>query len=139
MRITRAERLRGRDEIHRVFEAGFSARRGRVIARFVFAEERPEPLRFGVATSRKISSAVVRNRCKRWMREAVRMNKIECVERLRADRRSADVMFVWIDPAVTAAMNMLADVSHSVCDLLATIAAAPVSHEAPSDRAAQAL
>lgn len=135
-RIVPAERLRGRDTIHRVFETGFSARRGRVLARFVFAEDRPEPLRFGVAASRKIATAVLRNRCKRWLREAVRRNKEDCVAQLRARHQSADVMFVWMDPAVSATMNCLAEISQSVRDLLRVIAeAAPVSHEDPSHRA----
>lgn len=32
----------------------------------------PAPSRFGLAVSRKVGNAVVRNRVKRWIREAVR-------------------------------------------------------------------
>lgn len=135
-RIAPEERLKGRDSIHSVFETGFSARRGRVLARFVFTDERPVPLRFGVATSRKIGGAVLRNRCKRLMREAARAQKGECIEHLRASHRSVDVMFVWMDPTVTATMNLLSEISISIRELLAAIAAAaPGTHEDPAHRA----
>lgn len=135
-RITPDERLRGRDTIHRVFEVGLSARRGRVIARFVFADEREVALRFGVTVTRKIPTAVLRNRCKRLLREAVREHKGDCAARLREHHRSADVMFIWMDPKITRSMDLLSEISLSVRDLLGAIAGAtPVTHEDPSPRA----
>ena len=130
------ERLRGRDTIHRLFETGFSARRGRVVARFVFSDARPTPLRCGVATSRRIPNAVVRNRCKRWLREAVREHKGESIQRLHDLNRSVDVMFIWMDPRVNAGMKLLPEISRSVHELFDTISAAALpGHDSPLDRA----
>ncbi len=36
------------------------------------SEEKPTPFRFGLTASRKVGNAVVRNRCKRRLREVVR-------------------------------------------------------------------
>jgi len=117
-------RLRGRDSIHHVFETGFSARRGRVVARFVFFDDRPVVLRCGVATTRRIPTAVLRNRCKRLLREAIREHREESIARLKALNRSADVMFIWMDPRVTAAMKLLPEISLAVNELFDIIAAA---------------
>ena len=66
-------RLRKRADFQRIYRNGI-----RVVGRFVvvFAENGPgAENRLGITASRKIGSAVVRNRCKRRIREVFRLNR----------------------------------------------------------------
>jgi ribonuclease P protein component len=121
-RFTAGERLCGKDAIRQVFEKGNSARRGRVLARFVFAEERDVPLRVGVAVARGVRRAVDRNRCKRWLREALRREKGELLPKLAGCKCAVDVMLVWTDTSVARSAKLFPDTRQSVHDLFFAIA-----------------
>jgi len=95
--INRDERLRSKEDIKKIFETGYRTRSGKALARYTIGKERDVPLRFGVAAGKGVGGAVIRNRCKRILREAVRREKIECNIRLAALHRSADIMFIWAD------------------------------------------
>jgi ribonuclease P protein component len=72
--LPRAERLRRRPEFEQVYETGV-----RIHARFMTVFVKPngqERSRLGVAATRKIGSAVVRNRAKRLAREVFRRHKV---------------------------------------------------------------
>ena len=73
LRLPRSVRLRRRAEFQRVYEQGFRAG-GRFIVVFVRQREGgvSSGVRFGVAASRRVGNAVVRNRCKRRLRELFR-------------------------------------------------------------------
>ena len=97
------------------------------------------PLRIGVAATRKIGSAVLRNRSKRLLREAARSEGGACAAWLREHQCSADVMLIWAGPSDAAAMT-LSDIALSVRDLFSLIVnAAPRTHEDDSPRAHPAL
>jgi len=71
--FARAERVRRRTEFERVYETGVRAR-----GRFLTVLARPNGLkgmRLGIAATRKLGSAVRRNRAKRLVRAIFRRNK----------------------------------------------------------------
>jgi ribonuclease P protein component len=72
--LPRAERVRRRPDFERAYDAG-----ARVHARFMTVFVVPNHgvhARFGVAATRKLGSAVVRNRAKRRARELFRRHKV---------------------------------------------------------------
>jgi ribonuclease P protein component len=69
-----AERIRHRPEFERVYNDGMRAH-GRFMTVFVLPNGGTTP-RLGVAATRKIGSAVVRNRAKRLARELFRRRKV---------------------------------------------------------------
>ena len=72
-RLTRHERVRQRPEFERAYESG-QRLRGRFMTLFV-APNGTTRCRLGVAATRKLGSAVVRNRAKRLARELFRRLK----------------------------------------------------------------
>ena len=72
-RLSRHERVRRRPEFERAYEHGLRLR-GRFMTLFV-ASNNSNRCRFGVAATRKLGSAVVRNRAKRLARELFRKDK----------------------------------------------------------------
>ena len=71
--LTVAHRIRRRAEFERIY-AGGAKIHGRYMTVFVMGNGAAEP-RFGVAATRKLGSAVVRNRAKRRARELFRRRK----------------------------------------------------------------
>jgi len=72
-RFARAQRVRRRAEFERVYETGARAR-----GRFLTVLARPNGLqgmRLGIAATRKLGSAVRRNRAKRLVRDVFRRNE----------------------------------------------------------------
>ena len=73
-RFPRAERVRRRPDYQRVYDSGV-----KVHSPFftLFALANPSPVgRLGIAATRKLGGAVVRNKAKRLIREVFRRNKI---------------------------------------------------------------
>ena len=71
--LTASERVRRRREFERIYDAGFRIH-GRLMTLFVMSNGTAAP-RFGVAATRKLGSAVERNRAKRRARELFRRRK----------------------------------------------------------------
>ena len=72
--IAAAERIRRRPEFQRVYDEGARVH-GRFMTVFVLPNGGDMP-RFGVAATRKLGSAVERNRAKRLSREVFRRHKV---------------------------------------------------------------
>lgn len=73
-RFPREVRLRKRPDFLRVQRRG---RRTKTRDLVVCWSRRPEGARFGLTVSRKVGNAVVRNRVKRWLREAIRTRRLD--------------------------------------------------------------
>lgn len=69
-RFPRTARLRASEEFGRVHAAGRAIRTRHLV--FLVAPGITSGARFGLTVSRKVGGAVVRNRVKRWLREAIR-------------------------------------------------------------------
>lgn len=67
------EHIRTRGDFERIYETGRRAS-GRLMTMFIMANTRPGA-RLGIAATRKLGSAVIRNRAKRLVRELFRHNK----------------------------------------------------------------
>jgi len=70
----KCERLQRNYEFRRVYERG-RRREGRFVVLYVLDNAAAGGRAFGVVTSRKVGGAVVRNRARRLLREAYRLNK----------------------------------------------------------------
>jgi ribonuclease P protein component len=73
-RLTAAERIRRRTEFQQVYDQGLRLH-GRLLTMFVLRTRGSSAARLGIAATRKLGSAVVRNRAKRLIREVFRRNK----------------------------------------------------------------
>jgi ribonuclease P protein component len=76
-RLTPAERVRRRPEFERAYNTGVRIH-GRFMTVFAVANGTERP-RFGVAATRKLGAAVIRNRAKRLARELFRRHKVAAV------------------------------------------------------------
>jgi hypothetical protein len=57
------------------------------------------------------------------MREAVRLEKKEHIERLRRMHRSADIMFIWTGAAADLHRPAMPELRHSLGDVLGAVVA----------------
>jgi len=97
----KAERLKSRKQIDSLFAEGkaFSVFPVRAIYRFSVAEE--PTVQVGVTASKKFfKKAVDRNRIKRLLREAYRLQKEELVEAVKAKGKSGNLFFIYTDKTI---------------------------------------
>lgn len=108
-RYPRRLRLRKRPDFLRVQRRGRRVKAQHLVACWTASTTDRSPdrsARFGLTVSRKVGPAVVRNRVKRWLREAIR----------RHPRRPTqhDVVFIALPSAATAGLRRLqADVDRA--------------------------
>lgn len=82
--VQRALRLCKRYDFHKVFVHGKSAANENFIIHYKYDKNRKElrPFRFGVSASKKIGNAVIRNKMRRRIKEAVRQMQRELVDQV---------------------------------------------------------
>ncbi|TVQ87322.1 MAG: ribonuclease P protein component [Deltaproteobacteria bacterium] len=99
-RYPRSSRLRKRADFLRVQRSGARRKlRHTVVCLTVRADPKLCPARFGLTVSRKVGPAVVRNRVKRRLREAIR--------RQRGPLAGIDVVFIALPSAAQASYAAL--------------------------------
>lgn len=97
-----SERLKSRKQIDTLFagKKGFAVFPIRVMYRFVPATEEPG-LQIGVtASKRSFKKAVDRNRVKRLLREAYRLQKEDLQQQLKETGKSGAVFFLYTDKTI---------------------------------------
>jgi len=102
--LSRASRVRRRPEFQHAYDSGIRLH-GKYMAVFIIPNSGPR-CRFGVAASRKLGGAVLRNRMKRLAREVFRRNKIaEGLDIIVVARREMlDASFVSLEADYASAL-----------------------------------
>lgn len=96
--FSKAERLKSRKQIDALFAKSKAVSVFPVRAIYQFAEAENSSLQVGVTASKKnFKKAVDRNRIKRLLREAYRLQKEELVLLVKERRLSGTVFFVYTD------------------------------------------
>jgi ribonuclease P protein component len=103
-RLTRTERVRRRPEFERAYDGGVRIH-GHLMTVFVVANTAGQP-RFGVAATKKLGPAVVRNRATRLAREVFRHHKPDAaVDVIIVPRREMlDAPFATLEADFLAAL-----------------------------------
>jgi len=100
--LPKSERLKSRKQIDGLFaqKKGFAVFPIRVMYQFAPASEQPS-LQIGVSASkRQFKKAVDRNRIKRLLREAYRLQKEELAMQLKGQDKRGIVFFLYTDKAL---------------------------------------
>jgi ribonuclease P protein component len=117
--LGRAERLRSRKLIEKVFEEGKSFS---VFPYRVYYLKTLTPLQFGVGVGKKnFSSAVDRNRIKRLTREAYRLQKKEIIQKITEKSNSLAIFFIYTAKELPS-YPALYEKMHVILNRLITIA-----------------
>jgi len=93
-RLQRFRRLRGRDSFGRLFREGSAVRRGPILVRYRPVERGAVPVVVGFVTGRKLGSAVRRNRARRRMREAYRLERARFESRV-PELIGVELLVIW--------------------------------------------
>ena len=94
--LTKNERLKSRKQIDFLFKEGKQFRVGPIKVMYRFEQTATEYIQFGVTTpSRNFKKAVERNRIKRLMREAWRLNCIDLKNDLQQKSKFLFVFFIF--------------------------------------------
>ncbi len=103
--LPRTERVRRRPDFERAYDTGVRIH-GRLMTVFVAANTVGHT-RFGVAATKKIGSAVIRNRAKRLAREVFRRHKLDAaVDVILVPRREMlDASFATLEADYLAALD----------------------------------
>jgi ribonuclease P protein component len=97
----KAERLKSRKQIDALFNGGKSVSVFPVRAVYQFSVQGEPGLKVGVSASKRyFKKAVDRNRVKRLLREAYRLQKEELVLKLKEARQCGAVFFLYSDKAI---------------------------------------
>ncbi|RYZ22547.1 MAG: ribonuclease P protein component [Chitinophagaceae bacterium] len=100
-RFPKAERLKSRKQIDKLFAGGkaFSVFPVRTIYQFTAAEK--GSLQAGVTASKKhFKKAVDRNRVKRLLREAYRLQKEELYLQVNTSKKAVSLFFIYTDKTI---------------------------------------
>jgi ribonuclease P protein component len=102
--LRKTEKLKSRKQIEDLFATGnsFNVFPVKVIYKF-FTGEEESAVRVGVTVSqRNFKRAVDRNRIKRLLREAYRLQKNEFLDLLRTNKMRANVFFIYTDKKISS-------------------------------------
>ena len=116
------ERIKSKKDFEDIFKCGnilFSFN-SKVRASFIYIKEADDPgVKIAPVVSRRAGNAVWRNRVKRLIREAYRLNKTGLVSYCKSNHISLKIVFSLICASKKTAPNLgLSDLDDSVKDLL---------------------
>jgi ribonuclease P protein component len=102
--LGKEERLKSRKQIDHLFAAGKSFTVFPIRVTFFFEPAQATPvLQIGVSASKKyFKKAVHRNRVKRLLREAYRLQKLSLKERLQQNNLSGFLFFIYMDKSIAS-------------------------------------
>jgi ribonuclease P protein component len=110
--FSKTERLKSRKQIDELFAKGKSMPVFPLRVIYQFTSSEVETLQVGVSASKRhFKKAVDRNRVKRLLREAYRLQKEELVLQAKAAKKTGNIFFIYTDKTIAdfetikAAMN----------------------------------
>lgn len=93
---TRAERLRGKAVFNELFRSGNGFRSGQIVVKYLRTDDGTTPVQVGFTVRRNAGSAVKRNRLRRMLREAYRLQREVLEEGMKGYPESGlRIVFVW--------------------------------------------
>ncbi|HVF80804.1 MAG TPA: ribonuclease P protein component [Flavisolibacter sp.] len=99
--LPKSERLKGRKQIDALFAGGKSFSQFPIRVSYQFTLSEKGGLQIGVtASKRHFKKAVDRNRIKRLLREAYRLQKEEVLLQLNSIQKSGIVFFIYTDKSI---------------------------------------
>ena len=124
--LSKAEILRGHEAFREVLTKGRRLQGNHILSylqRVNSEQNRAVPVQVGFAVSRWVKSAAKRNRVRRLMREAYRLNKGKLIKRMREENNYLKIVFLYRESKNTNMSKLkLKDIES---DIRKTLIAAP--------------
>ncbi len=101
--LKKGEILKGKKNFDRLFARGFRSDTGPLAALGMRVEKKDEPVQVAfLVPVKSFSRAVERNRLRRLMREAYRLNKNSLVEALKHQKTSLHLLFIYRSKSIVS-------------------------------------
>lgn len=99
--LSREERIKSKKEFEQIYSSGkhIISSGKKIKALFIISENEPAGVQIAIAVSKKTGKAVFRNRVKRIIRAAFRLNKIEFVDYCLKKGKNIKIVFSPVIPA----------------------------------------
>lgn len=121
-RFPAAEKLKSRKQIEQLFKAGHSFSNFPFRILWLYTEEQEVVLQAGFTVgSKHFKKAVDRNRIKRLMREAYRLQKNELMKNLAENKKQAVLFFIYVGNELPEYQLIFAKTSHVIKRLIKII------------------
>lgn len=112
--------LRGKDSFDTLFKNGIRIAAGHIDLRYLTRQEPDPSIHIGFVVGKKTGNAVVRNRCKRLLREAYRLQQ-HILDPIRSQRSTSIDMVLIVKSADLTYAKAMADVQKLLNSLLRRI------------------
>jgi ribonuclease P protein component len=116
-RLPRRVILRGKDSFDTLFKNGIRIAAGHIDLRYLTRQESDPTIHVAFVVGRKTGNAVVRNRCKRLLREAYRLQQ-HILDPIRSTRSTSIDMALIVKSADLTYAKAMADVQKLLSSLI---------------------